>query len=92
MNLSEKEQKYLSRFEKYAKTFYLNYIGAGLLLCMTIYGLVIGIKFKSEKGFFMAIFCGSIGVNLLIATRGYEKLYKIILKMKQHIEDLEKDV
>ncbi|HDZ62748.1 MAG TPA: hypothetical protein ENH40_06360 [Nitrospirae bacterium] len=90
MNLSDKDNLILSRFEKDVKTLYLNYIVVGFFFCMTIFGLVIWIGFGNENGIFTAIYCGTVGIILFLATRSKQKLHTILLIMKQHIEELEK--
>ncbi len=92
LNLSEKEEKYLLKFEKYIRRIYINYISVGLLLCTAIVGLIVGITTLDRKGgFLMAIIFGGMSVNVFLLSRSYQKLYTIINKMKQYIAKLESE-
>ena len=90
LNLSEKEEKYLLKFEKYVGRLYINYISVGLSLGTAMVGLIVGFIFDRKGGFLMAIIFSGIGINIFLLSRSYKKLYTIIYKMKQHIEELEK--
>ncbi len=89
MNLSEKEKKFILKFEKDVGRIFLKYIVVGLFLSLAITGLVIGLKFRAKDGFLIAIFFGTIGTIIFVVSRVYQKLYTIINKMKQYIEELE---
>ena len=79
--LTEREIKFLNKLYKNYEKLYYNYIGVGLLFCLSIIGLVIGIKFQSKDGFLMAVFFGTISVMLLIKTRFDNKITIIIKKL-----------
>ncbi len=85
MKLSEKEEKYLLRFEKTVERIYLNYIAVGLLFCIAIFGMIVGVKLKNSSGFLIAIFFGTLSINLLVISITYQKLYKIMMKIKQNM-------
>jgi hypothetical protein len=90
-NLSEKEKKFLIRFEKNVERIYITYISVGLSLAVVIVGLIIGITTLDHKGgFLMAIIFSGISINMFLLSRSYQKLYTIIKKMKQHITEIEK--
>ncbi len=89
MNLSDKEKKFLLRFEKDVENMFIRYFVGGLFLCLAIIGLIMFITSKNKDGFLMAIFFGAFGSAFLLVSRVYKKLYTIIKKMKQYIEELE---
>ena len=90
MNLSESEKKYLLRFEKYVKRIHINYVLVGLVSCVAIVGLIIGVKSDRKEVFLLTIIFGGIGINLFLLSRSYQKLFVIISKMKKTIEEYEK--
>ena len=87
--LTDKENHYLTKLDKYLKRVYMNYISVGILLCTALFGVVVGIKFRTERGFFIALYFGTLSVYLFIASRIHERNYRIILKLKQRINELE---
>ena len=91
LNLSEKEEKYLLKFEKYIGRIYINYISVGLSLCTAIFGLIVGIVLDREGGFLIAIISIGISTNIFLLSRVYQKLYTIMNKMKQYIAKLESE-
>lgn len=91
MNLSKKEEKFLLLVEKNIARLFLYYIAVGFLLCLSIAGLIFGIKFEAQKGFFYAIFFGTLAFWLFIVSRIYQKFYSIMKKMKQYIKTLEEE-
>ena len=88
MNLSEQELKFLLRFEKYVKRIYINYFLGGLLLGIALGGLILGIKLRSKDGFLIAIFFGTIGSTIFVVSHVYQRLFKIIVKMKENVAQL----
>ncbi len=91
LNLSEKEKKFLLRFEKNVERIYIAYISIGLSLAVVIVGLIIGITTLDRKGgFLMALISCGIAINIFLLSRVYQKLYTIINKMKQYITEIEK--
>ena len=88
--LSEAEDKFLVRFEKYVKKIYLNYITVGVSACTAMVSLIIGVVLSRKELFLVTIFFGGIGINIFLLSRKYQMLFKIISKMKQHITELEK--
>jgi hypothetical protein len=89
-NLSEKEKKFLIRFEKNVERIYMGYISVGLSLCVAIVGLIIGLKLGRKEGFLIAIISIGISTNIFLLSRTYQKLYAIMNKMKQYIAEMEK--
>ena len=80
--LTEKEIKFLNKlYRNYKKLFY-NYIGIGILFCLSIIGFFLGVKFQSKDGFLMAIYFGTISFILLIKTRFNKKVTIIIKKLE----------
>ena len=88
MNLSEKELKFLLRFEKYVKRIYINYFCGGLSTGIALGGLAIGIKYGTKDAFLMAIFFGGIGSIIFIQSWVYQRLFRIIVKMKNEVTEL----
>lgn len=80
--LSEKEEKFLSRMEKWNESSSFNYVALGMIFCLAIFGLVIGIMTKSKDGFLMAIYFGTLGIFAFITFRVYQKFIRIIKKLK----------
>ncbi len=89
MNLSESEEKFLLKLEKNLEKVYVVYISAAILLCGAILCLIIGIVRGSEKSVVAAIFLATVGVILFLVMHAYQKMFKIMSKMKQTIKDLE---
>ena len=90
LNLSDKEKKFLLRFEKDVENIFIRYLVAGLFLCIAFVGLIFFIKYKNQDGFFIAIIFGGLGCAVFLVSRVYKQLYTIINKMKQHITEIEK--
>jgi hypothetical protein len=90
MNLSESEKRYLLRFEKYVKRIHINYILVGLLSCVAIVALIIGATSNRKEVFLLTIIFGGFSINVFLLSRSYQKLFAIISKMKQTIEEYEK--
>lgn len=82
MHLNESDQKYLLRFKRNVKTIYINYIVAIIFIIVAIIKLIIGIKFNIERYFYLAIMFGSIGIFMLIVSRVYQRLNRIILNLE----------
>jgi uncharacterized membrane protein YesL len=80
--LTEKEIKFLNKLYKNYKKLFYHYIGIGILFCLSITGLVLGLKFQSKDGFLMAIYFGTISFILLIKTRFDKKVTIIIKKLE----------
>jgi hypothetical protein len=72
------------------KTMYLNYIVIVISLTITIISLVIGLKYQIERFLYVALLFGALGSSLLISTRVYIRLNRIIMKMEQAIAELRK--
>jgi predicted membrane channel-forming protein YqfA (hemolysin III family) len=83
LEITEKEKKYLIRFEKSVKKIYLHYLSVGVLLCLAIVGVVMGIKFEREEGFLMLIIFGGLAIILFLNAQKIQKLYKIIKKIQK---------
>lgn len=89
LNLSDREKKFLLKFEKDVENMFIRYFMGGLFLCLAIVGLIMFFIYKNKDGFLMAIFFGGYGSAFLLLSRVYKKLYTIINKMKQYIKELE---
>ena len=81
-SLTEKEIRFLNKLHRNYKKLVYNYIGIGILFCLSIVGLFLGIKYQSKDGFLMAIYFGTISVILLIKTRFDKKVTIIIKKLE----------
>ena len=90
MYLNEKDQKYLLGFKKTIKTIYINYIMAVIFIIASLVCITIEIKYKTERHYDTAILFGSIGIFLLIVSRAYQRLNRIIMKFEDTIIELEK--
>jgi hypothetical protein len=80
--LTEKEIRFLAKLHRNYKKLIYNYIGIGLLFCLSIIGLFLGLKYQSKDGFLMALYFGTISVILLIKTRFDKKVTIIIKKLE----------
>jgi predicted membrane channel-forming protein YqfA (hemolysin III family) len=87
LKLSESDNKFLMKFQKSVKKIYINYISVGLLACAAIFGVVIGIVRKEKDHFLMAVIFAGMAVILFLISRKYQKLYKIISKLKPDINE-----
>jgi hypothetical protein len=85
-SLTEKEIKYLKRLIKYNEKLPMNYFIIGLLCCLMILGVIIGIKFNSKDGFLMAIYFGTISAILILKIITDKKILKIIKKIGVNFE------
>ena len=90
LKLTDDEEKYLSKYEKMVERIYMNYITVGILFCIAIFGLVVGLVLKRDEGFLITIILTGLGVTLLLVSRKYQKLSNIVSKMKRYIRELEK--
>ena len=90
LKLSECDRKYLMKFGKSIGRIYMNYIIVGIMLCLTIVGLIMGIVMRKNEGFVMSIIFAQVGFNLFITSRKYKRLYRIISHLEQCIEKLGK--
>ncbi|MDY7038732.1 MAG: hypothetical protein SV375_21585 [Thermodesulfobacteriota bacterium] len=80
--LNEKEKKIIRKLYKNHKISPYTYITAGFLVCIGFLGIILGIKFKSNDGFFMAIYFGTISLLIFLKTRNDNAIVKIIKKLE----------
>ena len=79
--LTEKEKKYVQKLYKSNEKAYYNYIAIGFLGCISLLGIILGIKFHSKDGFLMAIYFGTLSIMLVIATQTKKTIVNIIKKL-----------
>ncbi len=89
MNLSESEEKFLLKLEKNLEKVYIVYISVAISLCGAIVCLIMGLVRGSEKSLNAALFLAILGVSLFSIMRAYQKMFKIVSKMKKMIKDLQ---
>jgi hypothetical protein len=89
MNLSESEEKFLLKLEKNLEKVYIVYISVAMSLGGAILCLIMGLVRSSEKTLNAAIFLAMLGISLFSTMHAYQKMFKIVSKMKQTIKDLE---
>jgi hypothetical protein len=88
MNLSESEEKFLLKLEKNLEKVYIVYISVAISLCGAFVCLIMGLVWGREKLFNAALVLAILGISLFSVTRAYQKMFKIVSKMKQTIKDL----
>ena len=79
--LTESEMKFLNKLIKNSEKLYLNYIATGLIFCLSILGVILGIQFHSKNGFLMAIYFGTIAAMLLLKTIFDSRVVNIFRKL-----------
>ncbi len=89
MCLSESEEKFLLKLDKNLKIAYIPYISPAISLGGAIACFIIGLVRSSEKSLNAALFLALLGISLFSTMHAYQKMFKIVLKMKQRIKDLE---
>jgi uncharacterized membrane protein YfcA len=82
--LTGKERDFLDKFMRYSEKSHYDYIAVGLLGCLSILGIVLGIKFGSRDGFMMALYFGTLAVIIAIKNGRDRKLTRILGKMRQN--------
>ena len=85
-NLTKKEIDFVQRVEKIEKNSHYNYISVGLLGCLVILGIVLGIKFRSKDGFMFAVYFATLGAMILLKTKTDSRMIRIIRKLRTQIE------
>ena len=85
-NLTKKEIDFIQRIEKIEKNSHYNYIAVGLLGCLVILGIVLGIKFRSKDGLMLAIYFATLGAMILLKTKTDSRMIKIIKKLQSQME------
>lgn len=85
--LTQDEKDFLSKFEKKAGRIYFGYITAGLSLLLATIGLILGLKTDRQEGFLIAIIFSGLSINLYAVFRSYQRLYQIITKMSEYINE-----
>jgi hypothetical protein len=79
--LTEKEKRFIKKLCKADEISRYAYIVAGFLGCISLLGVILGIKFHSKGGFLMAIYFGTMSLILLIRTDSNSKIVKIMKKL-----------
>ena len=82
--LTEKERKFLKRLYKHHEKIHYNYIAIGFFGCISILGLILGIKFHSKDGFLMAIYFGTMSIMLALPTRTESQIIRILKKLQRN--------
>lgn len=82
--LTEKERNFLKKLYKNHKISHYSYVVTGFLACISILGVILGIKFHSKDGFLMAIYFGTISMVLLLKTRTDSMIVKIMKKLQRN--------
>ena len=77
--LTEKEKKFVQKL--YKRKVYYNYIAIGFLGCISLFGIILGIKFHSKDGFLMAIYFGTLSIMIVIARQTKKTIVNIIKKL-----------
>jgi hypothetical protein len=88
MNLSESEEKFLLKLEKNLERVYIVYISVAISLCGAIVCLIMGLVRGSEKSLNAALFLAILAISLFSIMRAYQKMFKIVSKMKKIIKGL----
>ena len=83
MNLSESEEKFLLKLEKNLEKVYIVYISVAISLCVAIVCLIMGLVRGSEKSLNAALFLAMLGISLFSVMRAYQKMFKIVSKLKK---------
>jgi hypothetical protein len=81
-DLTEKEVKFLNKLYKNNEKSKYVYIVSGAIACLWLFGFFIGIIYKSEAGFLMALFFVTISSMLIFKTINDNKIIEIIKKIR----------
>ena len=84
-SLTNKEEDFLDKFMKCSEKSHYDYIAVGLLGCISILGIILGIKFSSKDGFMMALYFGTLAIIIALKNDRDRKLTRILNKMRQTI-------
>jgi hypothetical protein len=87
LNLSDKEKKWLRRLETDDSGSIFRYVVGGLLICVSIYYLVLA---GNNNDIHKAVLYGIIGGALIGVQYTYKIYFKIIKKMRDYIEEKDK--
>jgi hypothetical protein len=87
LHLSEKEKKWIIRLEKDYNGAILRYIVGTILIVVSVYYFI---QTGDKNNIHKAILYGILGGAFIAVQYTYKTYYKIIKKMKEYIEDLEK--
>ena len=79
--LTTSERGFLKKLYKYDENLHYSYIATAFLGCLSILGIILGIKFNSKDGFLMAVYFGTIAVFLTIKARSDRKIIRLIRKL-----------
>jgi predicted membrane channel-forming protein YqfA (hemolysin III family) len=87
MNLSESEEKFLLKLEKNLERVYIVYISVAISLCGAVLCLIMGLVRGREKSLNAALFLAMLGISLFSTMRAYQKMFKIVSKLKKMIKE-----
>jgi hypothetical protein len=80
--LTEKENKLIKRIYKNHEISPYAYVVIGLLTCISILGVIIGIQFRSKDGFLMAIYFGTVSFGLFLKIKNDSMIVRILEKLQ----------
>ncbi len=87
--LSDKEKKFLKRFELTAQKRVHQYIGAGIAFFNSLILFALYIWSKHQMALMYSLFFLFIGIGVLLLSIMFSKLNSILKKMKDYINELE---
>ena len=79
--LTKSETDFLKKLYKYDENLRYIYITTAFLGCVSVLGIIFGIKFHRKDGFLMAIYFGTISIFLIIKARSDRKIIRLIRKL-----------
>ena len=87
--LSDKEKNFLKRFEMTAQKRSHQYIGAGIAFFNSLILFALFVWSKHEMALMYSLLFLFIGIGVLLLSMVFAKLYSILKKMKDYINQLE---
>lgn len=85
VNLSRREMRFVTNILKISSRSKYNYIASGIVLCLCIFGLVIGLLIDRHNGFLIALFFGSLSFFMFFLARLHDNFAKIFNKLSEVI-------
>jgi uncharacterized membrane protein len=89
--LSDGDNKFLIRFSKFMQKTYLINVCIVLIFILAAIHIVLGIRFKYSVDFILAAVFAAGGIQTIIVSRKYMRLYTIITQMQEHIAKLQSE-
>lgn len=80
--LTEKENEFIKKMYKNHEISPYAYVVTGLLGCISLLGIILGIKLHSKDGFLMAIYFGTVSSGLFLKIRNDSKVVRILRKLQ----------